>query len=138
MRLGLIGFNQLKDLHPLWKRITPQAVADINADKIPNLAIKHFKHLKKPETLRSLSSLHLVHLTKEQLILRDDFKLIYVIAVLTLGVVACIVSLIAYLFIPCVGLHSYKAQKKFRAILLPNIHRVKHVFTEYIPAARAA
>jgi hypothetical protein len=84
---------------------------------------------------------NLIHLTKQQLILRKGSRmarLAYVLGVLTLGVPACIVSLVAYSLFPFIVVCSKQAGKKYRGYLDPNIKRIPHLFKEYIPAAAAA
>jgi hypothetical protein len=134
---GSAGYNKLDNKHALWGRITNQALENLNADKIRNIEKCQFQFLKKPDTIRSITKWNLVHLKKTQLVHRKDFSLVYVIGVLTLGVVACLISLIAYfILLPIFILGGAQVKKDINAILLPNVKRPRHLFYEYIPARR--
>ncbi len=135
---GSPGFNKLDKKHPLWKKITPGAIQSLNPDRIPLLAKEQLKFVKKREALRSISLGNIVYLTKQQLVARKKFHLTYIIGVLTLGVVACVASLVAYSLFPLIALFSRKKGKQYRANLNAPFKRVGHLFSFYIPAAVAA
>ncbi|MCE5319067.1 MAG: hypothetical protein LLG04_17110, partial [Parachlamydia sp.] len=134
---GSIGFNQLANLHHLWKRITRHALADLAPQKVLNVAKSQLKEIRRPSALRAIKTWDLVHLTKQQLIVRKQFGLSYGIGVLTLGVAACLISLFAAILLPGVSLINKKACRKYRAIIKPHIWRVGHLFHTYLPAAHA-
>ena len=135
---GSQRFNHLRKFHPLWNRVTRSALADLSPQNVGNVAKTQLKEIKKPATLRAVTMRDLVYLTKQQLILRRQFRRIYVIGVLTLGVAACSIALIATILLPGVALVSKKAGNKYRATLQPHIRRVGHLFQSYLPAAAAA
>src|SRR5262249_38760704 len=128
---GSSGFNRLSLRHPLWKRITPAAVEYLNAEKVFLLSNNSLQYLKKPEAIRTIRTLKLVHLTQRQLIQRKNFQLTYVVGVLTLGVAASVISIVAYLLFPFIYVCKKEAAKKYDAMLDPNIRRVEHLFYTY-------
>lgn len=131
---GWAGFNQLNDQHPLWNRITPQAIRGLIVSKIKNISLDQLKFLENPQSIRSISKWNFIYLKRDQLKHRKAAFFTYFVGVMTLGVAACIVSLLGYLAIPFVYLIRKRATKPFKASLDRHFRRLGHLFTEYLPA----
>jgi len=90
-------YNELEKKHPLWGRITPEAVKKINVEKIKCIPGKMLKHLEDPKKIRNISFWKIKHLTREQLRKRSWGQfIVYAIGVITLGLASSLVALVAH------------------------------------------
>jgi|GEM_PF-2794242 len=135
---GSSEFKKLKETHPLWGRVTSEVTEDLDAEHVDRIAVDKLKFLRKPAAIQAVSKKNIVHLTRAQLVNRNDSFLLYVIGVLTLGVAACVVSLVAYpLWIPfrfVDMVFGSNIARRYHLALGPNVYRIPHLFFVYLPA----
>lgn len=130
-----VDFNTLEDNHPFWRRISDLNVEKLPIEKVRNISKRKFVHLKRAETIKEIGFFDVVHLDKEQIRKRKNFRFMitYFLGVMTLGVALSVVSLFGYVFIPCT-MCSERRSRSYRKSLNRNLKRVGHLFTTCLAA----
>ena len=127
-------FLALDNAHPLWTRVPGDVVKKLGSDKISILAKDKLQYLEDEDAIRSISFWDVQHLTREQLIKRSWSQFVaYTFAVIALGVVSSIVTLIAHAtLIPlAIWLIDRDKGRSFMAKLHENPIRLYRYFEVY-------